>query len=112
MISATMPDSMLGIYFLALSADAVAWFLIYRGIFRRLQERHPARHAAIVAAQGRRKNGMDRFFSLLGFLFEDQSDLRDGRMFASCILLKLLTVLFFAVFVAMMFTPFFLQLER
>jgi hypothetical protein len=107
-----MPDTILGIYFLALSATAVAWFLIYRGIFRRLRERHPARHTAIIVAQGRRKNGMDRFFSLLGFLFEDQAALRDRRLLLGCIALKLLTVFFFATFVAMMFTPFFLQLEH
>ncbi len=112
MISATMPDSMLGFYFLALSADAVAWLLTYRGIFRRLRDRHAARFAALFGTPGRRKNDMDRFFALLGFLFENQSDLRDGRLFASCILLKALTVLFLVVFVAMMFTPFFLQLSH
>ncbi len=112
MISATMPDTVLGIYFLVLSADAVAWFLTYRGIFRRLRDRHPARHAALFGTPTRRKNGMDKFFSLLGFLFQDQSDLRDARLFASCLLLKTLSVLFIVIFVAMMFTPFFLQLEH
>jgi hypothetical protein len=107
-----MPDWMLGVYFFALSADAGAWVLMFRGIFRRLRDRHPDHHARLFGTPVRRKNGMDRFFALLGFLFEDQSELRDGRLFASCLLLKILTVLFLLVFVAMMFTPFFLQLER
>jgi hypothetical protein len=107
-----MPDTVLGIYFLALSADAVAWYLAYRWIYRRLGDRHPARFSRLFGTELRRKNGMDKFFALLGFLFEDQAELRDGRLLATCVFLKLSSVLFVVVFIAMMFTPFFLHLNE
>ena len=106
-----MPDTVLGIYFVTLCALATAWALDYRWIFRRLRDRHGRKHAVLFGTPERRKNGMDRFFALLGFLFEDQAALADGRLAAQCVLLKVLSVLFAAVFVAMMFTPFFLHLN-
>jgi hypothetical protein len=53
---------------------------------------------------------MDRFFAVLGFLFQDQTALRDWRLLLACVLLKAAAVTFLLVFAAMMFTPFFLQL--
>ena len=106
-----MPDTMLGLYFVALCALAAGWVLTYRAILRRLRARHPAKAARIFGTPERRKNAMDQFFSLLGFAFENQSDLRDRRLLLGCILLKALAALFLATFVAMMFTPFFLHLN-
>jgi hypothetical protein len=78
---------------------------------KRLRERHPAKFALLRGTPERRKNGMDKFISLLAFLFEDQAALRDWRLLLSCVLLKALAVAFALIFIAMMFTPFFLQLE-
>jgi hypothetical protein len=106
-----MPDTVLGFYFLALCSLAVAWTLTYRWIARRLRERHAAKHAVLFGTPERRKNGMDKFFALLGFAFQDQAALRDLRLLLACILLKALAVFFVVVFIAMMFTPFFLHLN-
>lgn len=107
-----MPDTLLGLYLVLLCALAAGWLWDYRWILRRLRERHPAKAAHILGAPGRRKNGMDRFFSLLGFVFADQSALRDTRLLLACILLKALAVACLVVFLVMMFTPFFLRLEH
>jgi hypothetical protein len=105
-----MSDTILGLYLVAMCGLAVAWVLVYRAIFRRLGARHAERHAQLFGTPQRRKNGMDRFFSLLGFLvWENHGELRDGRLWLGCVLLKACTVLFLATFVAMVFTPFFLK---
>jgi len=106
-----MPDTVLGCYFVALCALSAAWVLTYRWIFRRLRDRHAKKHAALFGTQERRKNGMDKFFSLVGFTFQDQSALQDMRLLLASILLKALAVVFVVTFIAMMFTPFFLHLN-
>lgn len=107
-----MPDTVLALYFLMLCALAAAWILIYRAIVARLRALHGAKHTAIFTSQGRRKNGMDQFFSVVGFVFQSQSELRDTPLLLLCVALKLLAPAFLLVFIAMMFTPFFLQLEH
>lgn len=107
-----MPDSVLAFYFGALCALAAAWVATYRAIRRRLAARHPMKFAALVGTAQRRKNGLDKFFAVVGFLFEDQTALHDLRLRLACGLLKALAAGFLLVFVAMMFTPFFLRLER
>ena len=107
-----MSDAVLAILFVALCADIFAWILVFRAIWRRLRERHTQPHAIISGTAARRKNGMDRFFSLLTFLAnKDDAALGDRALTIRCILLKICTVLFFLIFLAMMFGPFFLRLK-
>ncbi len=105
-----MPDTVLGLYLVLLCALAASWLWNYRWLVRRLGERHPAAAAPIFGTTARRKNGMDRFFALVGFTFGGQSALHDFPLRLSCFLLKALVVAAIVVFVAMMFTPFFLEL--
>jgi hypothetical protein len=105
-----MSDTILGIYLVILCGLVVAWIFAFRAIFRQLRARHAERHAKLFGTPQRRKNAMDKFFSLLGFLaWENQAELRDGRLWLSCVFLKACTALFLLTFVAMMFTPFFLK---
>jgi hypothetical protein len=107
-----MSDEVLAILFVALCADIFAWILVFRAISRRLRERHAPSHAAVSGAGTRRKNGMDQFFSLLTFLVnKDYASLEDRALTLRCLLLKIATLLFFLIFIAMMFGPFFLRLK-
>lgn len=105
-----MSDTFLTLYLVLMCVLAVAWIFTYRAIFQQLAARHAERHTRIFGTPQRRKNGMDKFFSLLAFLvWEDQTELRDTRLLLSCVFLKACTLLFFVTFVAMMFTPLFLK---
>jgi hypothetical protein len=107
-----MSDAVLAILFVALCADLFVWVLVFRAISHRLRDRHPRPHAMIFGHAARRKNGMDRFFSLLGFLAnKEYAALGDGPLAIRCVLLKICTALFFLIFIAMMFGPFFLRLK-
>jgi len=105
-----MSDTFLSIYLVLLCGLVVAWILTFRSIFRQLHARHADRHAKLFGTPQHRKNAMDKFFALLGFLaWENHGALRDSRLWLSCIFLKACTVLFFVTFVVMTFTPFFLK---
>lgn len=107
-----MSDAVLAILFVALCTDIFAWILVFRSISQRLRTRHAQPHAAISGSVTRRKNGMDRFFSHLTFLAnKDYARLDDPSLTVRCVLLKICTALFFAIFLAMMFGPFFLRLK-
>lgn len=105
-----MSDQILAVYFVLLCGVAAAWFLAFKAIVGRLRSRHEATFSVLFGTPERRKNGMDKFFALFAFLFQDKSALRDIPLVLACALVKALTAIFLLVFVAMMFTPFFLQL--
>ncbi|HEY8901438.1 MAG TPA: hypothetical protein VIM61_13585 [Chthoniobacterales bacterium] len=105
-----MSDAVLAGLFVALCVDIFAWILIYRAVERRVQNQHPAHHPAVFGTATRRKNGMDRFFSVVMFLFQqDHGLMGDRRLVGLCLALKIATALLPLIFVSMMFGPFFLR---
>jgi hypothetical protein len=105
-----MSDTWLSGYLVAMAVIFVIWWQLARWIASRIRRRHAPRAMAIFGTPERRKNGMDQFFSLIGFLFQDQSNLRDLPLLLACVLLKVLAILWLLTFVAMSFTPMFLKL--
>ncbi|MDD5201148.1 MAG: hypothetical protein PHC88_15255 [Terrimicrobiaceae bacterium] len=101
-----MSDAVPACLFVALCGVILAWILTYRALSRYLRRRHPA----IFGASTRRKNGMDQFFAVLGFLFrKGDAALGDRRLWFRCVLLKSWTALIVLVFLAMMFAPMFIR---
>lgn len=92
--------------FVVLCATLAAWIATYRAIGRALQARHPAAAEKVLGSPTRRKNGMDRAFSLAGFLFSGGlNSLGDRSLRLRFLLLKLLSALVVLSFLVMMVSP-------
>ncbi len=100
-------DFIPAIAFVALGLAIATWIAIYRGVVRALRERHPERAAKIFGSPTRRKNGMDRFFGLIAFLFQGGAarGLGDRSLRVQLLALKFCTALVVLCFLAMMFSP-------
>jgi hypothetical protein len=107
-----MTDTFLAALFVALCVDIFVWIVLCRAIFRRLYLNHPETAIRLFGSPLKRKNGMDRFFSLAAFLFSGKpAPPPDLRLSLYCVLLKVCSVLLFLIFVSMMFGPMFLRLH-
>lgn len=92
--------------FVVLCAAVGAWAWNCRSIGRGLRQRHSTQADKVLGSPTRRKNGMDRFFSLAGFLFSGGlATLGDRRLRFRFLLLKLLTALIVISFLVMMISP-------
>lgn len=98
---------MLSLFLLAVFAAAVAWTICFLTLRRALRRCEAAPHASLFGTTARRKNGVDQFFAILGFVLQGgHRRVADRRVRLGGFGLKLFAALFLACFLAMMFAPF------
>lgn len=85
----------------------IGWIAGYRGAVHRLRTAHPGVAPRLFGTPERRRNGMDQFFGVVGFLLSgEHRGTGDRRLALAALLLRLTMILFGLAFVAMAFAPF------